>query len=73
VQAKVQLKRSKRKDLYAVLNVAQDASESEIKSAYRKAALRLHPGTLFVTAAVAHLPSADWPPLRMLPELRFLY
>jgi curved DNA-binding protein CbpA len=41
----VQLKRSKRKDLYSVLGVGQDASESEIKTAYRKAALRLHPGT----------------------------
>lgn len=42
----MQLKRSKRKDLYAILGVAQDASESEIKSAYRKAALKFHPGEL---------------------------
>jgi len=42
-KAKVQLKRSKRKDLYSVLGVAQDASESEIKTAYRKAALKFHP------------------------------
>jgi DnaJ family protein C protein 7 len=42
-KAKVSLKRSKRKDLYAILGVGQDASESEIKSAYRKAALKYHP------------------------------
>ena len=36
-------KRSKRKDLYAVLGVAQTASDAEIKTAYRKAALRWHP------------------------------
>jgi len=42
-QAKVALKRSKQKDLYAVLGVTSAASESEIKSAYRKAALRFHP------------------------------
>lgn len=35
-KARVLLKRSKRKDLYAVLGVTADASESEIKSAYRK-------------------------------------
>ncbi len=42
-KAKVALKRSKRKDLYAILGVAHDASEQEIKSAYRKAALKYHP------------------------------
>jgi DnaJ family protein C protein 7 len=48
----VQLKRSKRKDLYSVLGVGQDASESEIKTAYRKAALRLHPGTSTAASVV---------------------
>lgn len=43
LQAKVAHKRSKRKDLYAVLGVAQTASDAEIKTAYRKAALRWHP------------------------------
>jgi hypothetical protein len=42
-KAKVALKRSKRKDLYNILGVGHDATESEIKSAYRKAALKYHP------------------------------
>lgn len=42
-KAKVLLKRSKRKDLYSVLGLTPEASESEIKSAYRKCALKYHP------------------------------
>lgn len=42
-KAEVALKRSKRKDLYALLGVTQDASDAEIKSAYRKMALKWHP------------------------------
>jgi len=42
-KAKVLHKRSKRKDLYAVLGVPQDADENQIKSAYRKCALKYHP------------------------------
>lgn len=41
--AKLQLKRSKRKDYYKILGVGKDASEDEIKKAYRKRALVHHP------------------------------
>jgi len=41
--AKVQLKRASRKDFYKILGVKQDATEAEIKKAYRKSALKHHP------------------------------
>ncbi|KAF9104938.1 hypothetical protein BGX29_000995 [Mortierella sp. GBA35] len=41
--AELELKKSLRKDYYKVLGVGKDASESEIKKAYRKQALIYHP------------------------------
>jgi DnaJ family protein C protein 7 len=42
-QAKIQLKRAGRKDLYKIMGVSRDATESEIKKTYRKLALKYHP------------------------------
>ncbi|KAI1230304.1 hypothetical protein IHE44_0010270 [Lamprotornis superbus] len=41
--AQVELKKSKRKDYYKILGVNKNASEDEIKKAYRKRALMHHP------------------------------
>lgn len=43
--AQMELKKSKRKDYYKILGVDKNASEDEIKKAYRKRALMHHPGT----------------------------
>ena len=43
-QAKLELKKSKRKDYYKILGVGKTANEDEIKKAYRKRALVHHPG-----------------------------
>ncbi len=42
--ARLELRKSKRKDYYKILGVGRDASEEEIKKAYRKRALVHHPG-----------------------------
>jgi len=42
--AQMALKKSKRKDYYKVLGVGKNATEDEIKKAYRKRALMHHPG-----------------------------
>ncbi|KAL7923165.1 hypothetical protein ACQKWADRAFT_290141 [Trichoderma austrokoningii] len=42
-KAQIELKRSKTKDYYKVLGVANDADERQIKSAYRKASKQYHP------------------------------
>lgn len=41
--AKLQLKKSKRKDYYKILGIGKQASDEEIKKAYRKRALVHHP------------------------------
>lgn len=42
-QAKLELKKSKRKDYYKILGVGKDASVDDIKKAYKKRALIHHP------------------------------
>ncbi len=42
--AKLELKKSKRKDYYKILGVGKNANDEEIKKAYRKRALVHHPG-----------------------------
>lgn len=42
-EAKILLKRSKKKDYYKILGVSRDADERTIKKAYREQALKLHP------------------------------
>lgn len=41
--AELELKKSKRKDYYRILGVEKDASEADIKKAYRKMAIKFHP------------------------------
>jgi len=42
-EAKLTLKRSKRKDYYKILDISKDADDSQIKAAYKRQALRWHP------------------------------
>ena len=42
-EAKLELKKSKRKDYYKILSVDKTANEEEIKKAYRKRAMIHHP------------------------------
>jgi DnaJ homolog subfamily C member 7 len=41
--AELELKKSKRKDYYKILGVTKDASEQELKKAYRRLAIQYHP------------------------------
>lgn len=49
--AQLELKKSKRKNYYKVLGVGKNATEDEIKKAYRKRALMHHPGVKHVAKA----------------------
>jgi DnaJ family protein C protein 7 len=42
-RAEFELKKSQRKDYYKILGVTKDATETEIKKAYRKMAIQYHP------------------------------
>jgi len=42
-EAKLELKKSQRKDYYKILGLPKDASEHDIKKAYKKLALKWHP------------------------------
>merc|ERR1740123_2750737 len=42
-QAQIELKKSKRKNYYKILNVSKDATEKEIKKGFRKMAMQWHP------------------------------
>ncbi|KAJ1475122.1 DnaJ domain-containing protein [Baffinella frigidus] len=41
--AKLELKKSLRKNYYKILDVAKDADDTDIKKAYKRAALKYHP------------------------------
>jgi hypothetical protein len=41
-EAKLDLKKSKRKDYYKIIEISKDATEDDIKKAYKRAALKWH-------------------------------
>lgn len=54
-EAKLELKKSKRKDYYKLLGVPKDANDDQIKKAYRKLALQWHPGMYYGHARTSPL------------------
>lgn len=58
-QAKLELKKSKRKDYYKVLGIPKDATVDDIKKAYRKRALLHHPGNQLLWVPRLWPPSRD--------------
>lgn len=54
-QAELELKKSKRKDLYKLLGVEKDADENTIKKAYRKLAIVHHPDKVCFCSAYLFL------------------
>jgi len=45
-EAQLELKKSKRKDYYKILGIPKNADDNHIKKAYRKLALKWHPGKM---------------------------
>lgn len=53
--AKVQLKRVGKKDLYKIMGVSRDATDAEIKKSYRKMALKHHVRLLCIVVVCAYV------------------
>ena len=45
-EAKLELKKSKRKDYYKILSLSKNCTDSDVKKAYKREALKHHPGII---------------------------
>ena len=45
-EAKLELKKSKRKDYYKILSLSKNCTDADIKKAYKREALKHHPGII---------------------------
>ena len=54
-EAELDLKKSQRKDYYKILGLQKNATDAEVKKAYKKLALRYHPG-MFLDSFPWHSP-----------------